>query len=90
MNRDMVGDPFEPRSFDCDAPIARAIGEFIEQVRQVGGGCLCQAAEDARVARYEIDPAFDSGPPVARQEAAVAGHDVVGQALATRPAIQSL
>ena len=73
----------------ADAAVARAVGQFIEQVRQVGSGRLGQAAEDAGIARHEIDPAFDLGSPLARQEAAVAGHDVVGQARAPRPAIQS-
>ena len=59
---DVVGDAVEPRSFDADAAVARAVGQLVEQVRQVGGGRLRQAAEDAGIARHEIDPAFDLGP----------------------------
>ena len=85
---DVVGDAVEPGPLDRDAAVAGAVGQLVEQLGQVGGGRLRQPAEDAGVAVHQVDLAFDLRPAVAGEEAAVARHDVVGQAPATRAAVQ--
>ena len=78
VDRHVVGDTFEPSSFDGDAAVAFAVGELVEHVRQVGSGHLGQSAEDAGIPDQKLEAALELISPFAGQEAAIAGQDMIG------------
>ena len=90
VDRHVVGDAFEPGSFDADASVARAVSQFVEQIRQVGRGRLRQSAEDAglRVTR-SIRPSIWALASRVRKPRSPATM-WYGRPCATRPPIQFL